>query len=433
MRFRCLPLFFLMSLTACVGLFKKQELAVDYASQQMSCDAGQLQTKQVESKLYRGTFVVEGCGQEESVVVQCSMTAPCYSLSHEEWAARQQPVAPAGNHGYGQPSTAGSASQIGPLDGSSSGGGGAPASSAAPAPQSTYVSATLRNTCPNTVKLFFGDKPKYGSGTSSSLGANTSRSVSGNAGDTESLEDKLSPGPPPSRWCGPDELEAVLVDRPGRPPELRVEDKGRRTPGLEALRQPEGRASLLHTFLHHELQAAELMCRTVLAHPETPMAFRRGLINITQDEIRHMELYQEHLAVLGFTFGDFGVNDWFWKRLPIEVTPLQFVALMGLGFEGANLDHTQRFAERFRQVGDEAGAALQERVGEEEVPHVAFGAHWFRKFSGRELTFDNWVEALPPPLSPKLLRGKPVRRETRVRAGYPEDFVDELIAWRPET
>ena len=183
MRARSLFLLSLLSLAGCVGLFKKQELAVDYAAEAMTCEAGQLETQQVESKLYRGTFVVKGCGQEESVVVQCSMTAPCYTLSHEEWTARQQPVAPAGNYGYGQPSSAESASQIGPLDGSPSSGGAAPSSSPAPAPQSTYVSATLRNTCPNTVKLFFGDKPKYGSGTSSSLGANTSRSVSGNTGD----------------------------------------------------------------------------------------------------------------------------------------------------------------------------------------------------------------------------------------------------------
>ncbi|MFW5740757.1 MAG: hypothetical protein ACOC1F_10380 [Myxococcota bacterium] len=35
------------------------------------------------------------------------------------------------------------------------------------------VSVTLRNGCSETVKLFFGDKPKFGSGRYSSLGSNT--------------------------------------------------------------------------------------------------------------------------------------------------------------------------------------------------------------------------------------------------------------------
>ena len=242
---------------------------------------------------------------------------------------------------------------------------------------------------------------------------------------------KLRPPAPPESWTPADELQPVILERPGRPQQLEVVDGGHKTPGTQALREPRFRAQLLHTFLHHELQAAELMCRTLLAHPTTPMAFRRGLLGICQDEIRHMGLYGEHLARLGFQFGDFPVNDWFWKRVRPDTTALQFVALMGLGFEGANLDHTQRFAKQFRRAGDEVGAELQERIGAEEIPHVAFGAHWFEFFSGSPLTFDAWTAALPPPLSPLLLRGKPIQREARERAGYPASFIDALIAWRP--
>ena len=146
-----------------------------------------------------------------------------------------------------------------------------------------------------------------------------------------------------------------------------------------------------------------------------------------------MRMYADHLAHLGYSFGDFPINDWFWTRITTATTRLQYVAVMGLGFEGANLDHTQRFAQRFRKAGDDRGARLQERVGEEEIPHVAFGAHWFKSFSGGELTFEAWQAALPPPLSPMLMRGKPVHQEARYRAGFPKDFVDALIAWSPSS
>jgi hypothetical protein len=59
-------------------------------------------------------------------------------------------------------------------------------SSAAPAPSPSgpqTVSVTLKNSCPQTVKLFFGDKPKFGSGTYSSIGSNTSTSRSMREGD----------------------------------------------------------------------------------------------------------------------------------------------------------------------------------------------------------------------------------------------------------
>lgn len=44
-------------------------------------------------------------------------------------------------------------------------------------------SLTLHNDCRSTVKLFFGQKPKWGSGTYTTLGGNNTTSYSGNAGD----------------------------------------------------------------------------------------------------------------------------------------------------------------------------------------------------------------------------------------------------------
>lgn len=74
------------------------------------------------------------------------------------------------------------------------GGGGAPAASAPAAPQ--VVSVTLHNDCPNTVKLFLGEKPKFGSGTNTSLGSNTTTSYQMKPGDmiwiTDDSENGLS-------------------------------------------------------------------------------------------------------------------------------------------------------------------------------------------------------------------------------------------------
>jgi uncharacterized ferritin-like protein (DUF455 family) len=141
-----------------------------------------------------------------------------------------------------------------------------------------------------------------------------------------------------------------------------------------------------------------------------------------------MGLYQEHLAELGHGYGDFPVRDWFWERVPAAPTPAHFVAVLGVGFEGANLDHTARFAERFRAIGDEAGARIQERVGAEEIPHVRFALRWLRRWA-KTSEFGEWTAYLTPPLSPILMRGKPLNREGRRRSGFSESFLEELMRW----
>lgn len=241
------------------------------------------------------------------------------------------------------------------------------------------------------------------------------------------LAEKLAPKAPPGEWER--DAPSRRLAKPARPPELRVVARAEKTRGLGAA---PGRARALHTFMHHELQAAELMAWAILAFPTAPLAFREGLLRIATDEIRHMNLYGAELAARGVRYGEHPVRDWFWERVPSAETPLAFVSIMGLGVESANLEHTASYAARFREAGDEAGAALQERVGREEIAHVRFGAQWFEHFAGR-FTFDAWQAALPPPLTPLLMRGAPMQRDARLAAGQPKEFLDQLESWQPET
>jgi len=167
------------------------------------------------------------------------------------------------------------------------------------------------------------------------------------------------------------------------------------------------------------------MAWAILAWPDTPRAFRMGLLAICRDEIRHMGLYRDYLDDLGHPFGSFPVRDWFWERTRRCETPLQFVALMGMGFEGGNLDHTRRYVRWFRELGLERAAAIQERVGREEVPHVRFGLHWFARWTGG-VEFDRWRAELVEPLSPELLRGNEIDEAGRLAAGFDAAFLRAL-------
>lgn len=250
--------------------------------------------------------------------------------------------------------------------------------------------------------------------------------------ESTDLRYKRTPPAPPAEFALPSlQIDPTKTIFPGRPPELVVTSEKPRNFKLGALERPEVRAALHHKFWHHELQAAELMCWAIVRFPETPSAFKKGLIRIIKDEIRHMSLYEEYLRGLGFSLSDFPVRDWFWERIPTCQNAVQFVALLGMGFEAANLEHTERFANSFRSLGDERAAQIQDQVGLEEVAHVKFATHWFRKWTGA-VDFDTWCQSLPPPLSPLLLHGKVLQLERRRKADFPEEFLQRLAAWEPE-
>jgi len=240
-----------------------------------------------------------------------------------------------------------------------------------------------------------------------------------------SLAHKQAPPPRPERVER--DPPARRIEAPGRPVEL-APVPPRSRPSRGGLRDRRRRAERVHTFFHHELQATELIAWALLAFPEAPPEFQRGVVREIGDELRHMGLYASHLERLGFEVGSFGVRDWFWERVPAARTALEFVAILGIGFEGGNLDHSARFAGLFREAGDEEGARIQEQIGAEEVAHVRFARLWFERWAG-PLTLERWAELLPPPLTPKVMRGRRLDRESRRRAGMSEAFLDALESY----
>lgn len=219
--------------------------------------------------------------------------------------------------------------------------------------------------------------------------------------------------------------------RPGRPATLVLAEKKPKTPTGGALRDPHKRALLLHVFLHHELQAAELFAWAMLSFVDAPRALRLGWLKLLLDEARHMRLYAAELARLGHAFGDFPVRDWFWERVPACESAASFLALVGVGLEGGNLDHGARFAAMLEEAGDLEAAAVERRVASEEIVHVRFAVQWLEKLGAPIETLGDLRALLPPPLSPIVLRGQPLARDARLAAGLTARFVDELAAFDP--
>jgi uncharacterized ferritin-like protein (DUF455 family) len=190
---------------------------------------------------------------------------------------------------------------------------------------------------------------------------------------------------------------------------------------------PAQRRRILHGLANHELQAAELFAWALLAFPDTPPGFRRGLAHILQDEQRHTRMYIARLEDTGVCFGDLPVNFYFWKKTIHIHSPLDFICAMSLTFENANLDHTVDYEEAARRAGDPKTAAVIEQIHRDEIEHVRFGWTWLHRWKGEdESAWDVWRSHLTWPLRPLRARGSTFYRAGREAAGLDAEFIRRL-------
>src|ERR1700712_389018 len=95
------------------------------------------------------------------------------------------------------------------------------------------------------------------------------------------LAGKLAPPPELGDAAFEPAGPALRIAAPGRPANLPiVPGRQTRVPPLAGMPDPSQRARILHALANHELQAIELFAWAVLAYPQAPAAFRRGLIAI---------------------------------------------------------------------------------------------------------------------------------------------------------
>ena len=241
----------------------------------------------------------------------------------------------------------------------------------------------------------------------------------------EHLADKLVP--PPDGLALEDTGPPLRIAAPGRPPELRIVPVKRGiVPPVAGMHDPAQRARILHALANHELQAIELFAWALLAYPDAPALFRRGLIAILADEQRHFALYADRMAAFNTHFGDHPVTGHFWNKLDHLETPLHFVCAMGLTFENANLDFATDYATAARACNDAATAAALDQVHTDEIAHVHFAWTWLRRLAPDSDPWAAYVAHTRHPIGPRRARGPTFDTEARRRAGFSEDFIARL-------
>ncbi len=241
------------------------------------------------------------------------------------------------------------------------------------------------------------------------------------------IEDKLAH---PGQLTDINPGNPLIISEPSRPQGMEFTRKSKedKLPPFQEHGNSDKRAICLHRFAGHELLAVEIMAYTLLAFPDAPPTFRKGLAHTLAEEQGHVRLYMNRMVQLGISFGDLPLYKHFWMHVPYIKSPLHYISIMSLTFEMANLDFAPIYGKSFSHFGDEDSASLMSKIVEDEISHVRFGWRWLKQWKAETKNeWETWKETLSSTLlTPNRAKGFFIHEETRLKAGLPPEWIENL-------
>lgn len=242
----------------------------------------------------------------------------------------------------------------------------------------------------------------------------------------DTLEEKLLS---PKQLTDHDPGRAIFWKEPVRPPGMGFQrhTKEQKLPSFREHHDSDKRAVCLHRFAGHELLAVEIMAYALLAFPDAPKHFRKGVAHTLQEEQEHVRLYVQRLHEMGVRFGDLPLYKHFWKHTPFLTCPLKYVSVMSLTFEMANLDFAPLYETSFAKQGDHESAIILQKILQDEIAHVSFGMHWLKKMqTPNQDLWQVWREHTPDLLPLHRAKGPVLQTAHRRAAGIPDSWIEQI-------
>jgi len=212
------------------------------------------------------------------------------------------------------------------------------------------------------------------------------------------------------------------VSFPAKPVWVNPRDLPRRRLGTDA-----GKSSFIHSIAHIEFNAIKLALDIAYRFKGFPVQFYRDWLYVANDECKHFEMLNNHLANYDCVYGDLPSHDGLWSMaVKTDDDILARLSLVPRYLEARGLDVTPAMLDKLKVQKDMAAAAILEVILEDEVGHVAFGTQWLdfvcEKFSvERENTY---FENINHYMKGQILG--PFNRSLRLRAGFTESELNEL-------
>ncbi len=176
---------------------------------------------------------------------------------------------------------------------------------------------------------------------------------------------------------GPLDTLTAPADGPGR--STRPELVHHTALKAQSLATPVGRAMLIHSVTHIELNAIDLALDVVWRFAGMPEAFYTDWVRIAQEEAKHFLLLRNHLVGMGFDYCDFPAHNALWDMA--ERTQSDILARIGIvprTMEARGLDASPGVKNKLVSVGDHRAGEILDIILTDEIGHVAAGNRWYR-------------------------------------------------------
>lgn len=173
-------------------------------------------------------------------------------------------------------------------------------------------------------------------------------------------------------------FDCPMPDHPGRPaaPELLPPSQ---MPKRGKAQSERGRIALWHSIAHIEFVAIDLALDMAGRFgAERGLAFVSDFLAVAADEAMHFELIARKLRSLGSHYGALPAHGGLWDAAhETRHDVAARLAVVPMVLEARGLDVTPFMLERIRAAGDQRGARILQRILDDEIRHVRFGATHF--------------------------------------------------------
>ena len=218
-------------------------------------------------------------------------------------------------------------------------------------------------------------------------------------------------------------FDAEMPDIPGRPDAPELLPPGR-MPKRGKAGSERGRIALWHALAHIEFVAIDLALDMAGRFGgEMGKGFVSDFLSVAADEAMHFTLIDRHLRALGSHYGALPAHGGLWNAAyDTRHSVAARLAVVPMVLEARGLDVTPTTLARVRAAGDERGARILQRILDDEIQHVRFGANHFGEVAKRfgAVTADLWKT-----LVSRHFRGvlkPPFNDSARLAAGLSRDF-----------
>lgn len=230
----------------------------------------------------------------------------------------------------------------------------------------------------------------------------------------------------PQRDCKLAELS--VPGRPARPVLVSPATLPRRK-----VTDPVGHAALIHAIAHIEFNAINLAWDAVYRFRDMPVEYYIDWAQVAAEEASHFTMLCEHLATLGYAYGDFAAHDGLWAMAQKTAHDcLVRMALVPRVLEARGLDVTPGMVRRLKDIGDQRAVDILDVIFREEVGHVKIGTRWYHYLCNkRGLEPESTFRALIAEYMRGSIRG-PFEMDARLAAGFTESEMNMLAEFDAE-